>query len=128
MMMDRCYGIRKVLFAGSLLVSINIAFQVYAAALLMHVEPRLHLCLAASLCTWAIYAIDRSSNSPEDKINSPERAALRSWPIKKMAVSSYLAALPLAWNPVILVPGIAALAYLKLKPILLIKNLVIGFA
>jgi 4-hydroxybenzoate polyprenyltransferase len=127
-MLGRCYGIRKILFSGSLLVSINIAFQVFAAALIMRVEPKLHLCLAVSLCTWAIYALDRSSNSPEDEINSPERVALRSWPIKKMAALSYLAALLLALDPVILVPGIAALAYLKLKPIFLIKNLVIGLA
>jgi 4-hydroxybenzoate polyprenyltransferase len=73
--------------------------------------------LLVFLVTFAIYSIDKVSGSKEDLLNSPDRAMLAKWPIKKIAVAAYVSAIALCawWDiaklPFVILPGIAGAAY-----------------
>lgn len=96
--------------------------------------------IAVFLATWAVYAIDKVSGSQEDLLNTPERAWLAEYPIKKLATIAYLAAIILVaasdiWRlPAILSFGFAGYIYTKricghrLKDLPGAKNLIVALA
>jgi 4-hydroxybenzoate polyprenyltransferase len=73
--------------------------------------------LLLCLVTFAVYAYDHVSGSPEDLQNNPARAALARYHLKEMAIGAYIAALILCyvWMPdkllAVLVPGVAGGLY-----------------
>jgi 4-hydroxybenzoate polyprenyltransferase len=73
--------------------------------------------LLVFLVTFAIYSLDKVSGSAEDLLNSPERACLAGWPVAKIAIVAYLAAIVIVswWDiaklPCVLIPGLAGALY-----------------
>lgn len=96
--------------------------------------------VAVGLATWAVYSLDKVSGSLEDLLNTPERAWLANWPIKKLAMIAYFAAIILVaafdiWRlPAILSFGFAGYIYTKkvrgyrLKDLPGAKNLIVALA
>lgn len=125
---------------STLWIAISAAFgpvvlsQIYALPL-----PR-WVPVAVLLATWAVYAIDKVSGSLEDLLNTPERAWLAAYPVKKLAILAYLAAILLVvasdiWRlPAILSFGFAGYIYTKkvrgyrLKDLPGAKNVIVAAA
>lgn len=96
--------------------------------------------LAAGLATFAVYSLDKVGGSKEDRLNTPERAWLARYPIKKIALLAYLAAIILVsaidfWRlPAILSFGFAGWVYtrrvrgMRLKDIPTMKNVIVALA
>ena len=92
------------------------------------------------LVTWAVYASDKVSGSKEDLLNTPERAWLADWQIKKLAMIAYLAAIIIVvasgiWRlPAILSFGFAGYIYarricgVRPKDLPGAKNLIVALA
>jgi 4-hydroxybenzoate polyprenyltransferase len=73
--------------------------------------------IATFFATWGVYAWDRASDSKEDLLNNPDRAILARYPIKSLAIISYVAAICFValWDiwrlPSILIFGLAGATY-----------------
>lgn len=129
------------LLGTSLLVSISGGFKLYAAFLLLGIEPSIAVCFASSLVIYAVYTLDRTLKSKEDEINRGEfgssnkscaaLAICASLILSLVIFASKLSPLP------ILFPFIIGFAYsrgvkirkdfLKLKSNRGIKNFVVAF-
>lgn len=134
------YKFFNFLRTSSLWIAISAAFgpialsQIYALPLPWWVP------IAVLLATWAVYAIDKVSGSLEDLQNTPERAWLANWPIKRLAMIAYLAAIILVvasdiWRlPAILSFGFAGWIYarriggIRLKDLPGAKNVIVAAA
>lgn len=60
------------LLSTSLLVAIAGGFKLYAAFILLGLEPSVIICLAFSFVIYAVYTLDRTLKSKEDEINREE--------------------------------------------------------
>lgn len=96
--------------------------------------------VAIGLATFAIYSMDKVSGSKEDLLNTPERAWLARYPIKQIALATYLAAIIIVaasdiWRlPAILSFGFAGYIYTKkvrghrIKDLPGAKNIIVALA
>lgn len=129
------------LLSTSLLVAIAGGFKLYAAFILLGLEPSIIICLASSLVIYAVYTLDRTLKSKEDEINREEfNSSNKRYAFLAICISLFLSivifTVKLSFLP-ILFPLIVGFTYsrgvrirrdvLKLKSNRGIKNLVVAF-
>ena len=120
----------------NILVGLSAASSLYTAFIFMNAEVHWPSLLALFLITFAIYNIDRFSESRLDKINHPERqnfVSLRRY-LLYISIASYATAIVIAGSTelrlLLLFPLLVSLLYkyAGIKRIFLLKNITVAIA